>query len=70
MGFHIADAFSAISAMPRGSRSRLPPYEDWAKLLIETKRIWTQYVERLAPQRVTRVATRFINNLRLPFGAR
>ena len=46
--------------------SRLPPYEDWAKLLEETKRVWADYVERLKPVRVVRVATRFINNLRLP----
>lgn len=46
--------------------SRLAPYEEWGKLVAEAKRIWTIYVERLAPHRVTRVATRFINNLRLP----
>lgn len=46
--------------------SRLPPYEDWTRLLEETKRVWAVYVERLAPLRVVRVATRFINNLRLP----
>jgi uncharacterized protein (TIGR04255 family) len=46
--------------------SRLPPYEDWSRLLGETRRTWTRYVELLEPQRVTRVATRFINNLRLP----
>lgn len=32
----------------------------------ETKRIWSIYREKLRPLRVTRVATRFINNLRLP----
>lgn len=46
--------------------SRLPPYETWMQLLEETRRLWTIYVERLAPVRVTRVATRFINNLQLP----
>jgi uncharacterized protein (TIGR04255 family) len=46
--------------------SRLPPYENWETLLAETKRVWSVYRERLSPVRVTRVATRFINNLRLP----
>ena len=46
--------------------SRLPPYETWPTLIQETKRLWSIYNERLAPVRVTRVATRFINNLRLP----
>lgn len=46
--------------------SRLPPYETWMQLLEEAKRLWAIYVERLAPVRVTRIATRFINNLRLP----
>jgi uncharacterized protein (TIGR04255 family) len=46
--------------------SRLPPYEAWPLLVKETKRVWSVYRERVAPERVTRVATRFINNLRLP----
>ena len=46
--------------------SRLPPYEDWTKLLGEAKRLWTIYVNRLEPRRVHRIATRFINNLQLP----
>jgi uncharacterized protein (TIGR04255 family) len=46
--------------------SRLPPYETWGALIQETKRIWSIYVDRTAPVRVTRIATRFINNLQLP----
>jgi uncharacterized protein (TIGR04255 family) len=46
--------------------SRLAPYEEWARLVQETKRVWSIYRERTMPKRVTRVATRFINNLRLP----
>ncbi len=48
--------------------SRLPPYLDWQALVQETRRVWAVYCERLAPIHVTRVATRFINNLRLPLG--
>lgn len=46
--------------------SRLPPYEEWPNLIREAKRVWAVYTERLVPKRVTRVATRFINNLQLP----
>ena len=46
--------------------SRLPPYENWPMLLDEAKRIWTVYVAQLAPRRVIRLATRYINNLNLP----
>ena len=46
--------------------SRLPPYEKWENLVAEARRLWRVYVERLAPRRVVRIATRFINNLQLP----
>lgn len=46
--------------------SRLLPYDNWDRLVEETKRVWTVYTNVLAPTRVTRVATRFINNLQLP----
>ena len=46
--------------------SRLPPYEEWPSLILETKRLWTVYADRLLPKQVTRIATRFINNLQLP----
>ncbi len=46
--------------------SRLSPYETWESLLVETKRLWSVYRDRTTPIRVTRIATRYINNLRLP----
>ncbi len=46
--------------------SRLPPYEKWENLLEEAKRLWAIYADTLAPKRIVRVATRFINNLNLP----
>lgn len=46
--------------------SRLPPYESWDTLLREFKRLWAIYRERTQPTSIARVATRFINNLRLP----
>lgn len=49
--------------------SRLPPYENWGNLLAETQRLWSIYLDRLAPIGVTRIATRYINNLKLPLQA-
>jgi len=46
--------------------SRLLPYENWDNLRTEATRIWRVYADCLTPTRVTRIATRFINNLRLP----
>lgn len=55
-----------LSALTGFTLSRLPPYETWTNLVDEARRVWGIYVEHLAPRRVTRVATRFINNLHLP----
>jgi uncharacterized protein (TIGR04255 family) len=46
--------------------SRLTPYETWETLCEEAKRLWEIYLARLEPVGVFRIATRFINNLRLP----
>lgn len=47
--------------------SRLAPYETWGNLLSETQRLWRGYVECIGQGEITRIATRFINNLALPF---
>lgn len=62
----IDDKYVAQCRLTGFTLSRLLPYEAWPALVQETKRVWSIYRERLAPVRVTRVATRFINNLRLP----
>jgi uncharacterized protein (TIGR04255 family) len=46
--------------------SRLVPYTTWEHLRDEARRLWEFYVEALKPERVIRVACRYINNLRLP----
>lgn len=48
------------------SLSRLEPYEGWDGLIEEAKRVWPIYRDAVKPTAVTRVATRYINNLRLP----
>jgi uncharacterized protein (TIGR04255 family) len=60
------DMYVAQCGLGGFTLSRLPPYEDWPRLIAEAQRLWTFYCQRARPQRVTRVATRFINNLRLP----
>jgi uncharacterized protein (TIGR04255 family) len=64
---HSADELYVAQCRLSGfTLSRLPPYEEWENLAAEAKRLWTIYTDCLAPLRVTRVATRFINKLQLP----
>jgi uncharacterized protein (TIGR04255 family) len=49
--------------------SRLEPYETWGGLIAEARRLWGIYVGRLQPEAIVRVATRFINHLKLPMKA-
>lgn len=46
--------------------SRLEPYETWENLVAEARRLWTIYNGGLEPEAIIRVATRFINQLKLP----
>lgn len=49
--------------------SRLEPYDSWESLVGETRSIWTRYCQFVALESISRVATRFINNLKLPMKA-
>lgn len=57
-----------VAQVRRGgfSLSHLRPYESWATLYSETMRFWATYCEIVKPETVTRVATRFVNRLRMP----
>ena len=46
--------------------SRLAPYQSWGSMVRDAWPIWERYVSDLRPVGVGRVATRFINVLRLP----
>jgi uncharacterized protein (TIGR04255 family) len=46
--------------------SRLPPYESWEKLQIEAKNLWQIYQETLTVKKITRVASRYVNQFDLP----
>lgn len=47
--------------------SQLEPYTRWEDLKAEAQRLWRFYAEAAAPEVITRVATRYINILRIPF---
>jgi uncharacterized protein (TIGR04255 family) len=51
------------------SFSLLNPYTTWHHLESEAARLWQLYVELGTPLMVTRLATRYINHIRLPPGA-
>ncbi|MGA3844086.1 TIGR04255 family protein [Ralstonia nicotianae] len=46
--------------------SRLSPYADWLDLRKETHRLWESFRKFAGPLVVTRIAVRYINELRLP----
>jgi len=65
--YRSADGTEVVQSKPEGfAFSRLKPYQDWDRFSAEAVRMWNQYKEEFGPQRVIRVATRFINRLTLP----
>ena len=67
--FHSADRKQAVQARLDGfTFSRFAPYENWPALLRETRRLWEHFVTMTNPQRVGRVAVRYINQINLPMG--
>ena len=60
------DRYVALFGIEGFTLSRLEPYESWENLVGEARRLWEGYRECLGPLRITRIATRYINNLRLP----
>ncbi len=46
--------------------SRLAPYESWEPFQTEAMRLWLRYREQTQPQKVTRLAVRFINRIDIP----
>jgi len=65
--FHTADRSQAVQARQDGfTFSRFAPYETWDTLVAEAMRLWALFVQVTGPERVTRVAVRYINQLNLP----
>ncbi len=46
--------------------SRLAPYTNWEDIRSSANALWQQYLEVATPDRVTRIATRFINVIHIP----
>jgi uncharacterized protein (TIGR04255 family) len=46
--------------------SQLKPYGTWEALRDEAKELWARYVEIARPERVNRIALRYINRIDLP----
>lgn len=46
--------------------NQLPPYDDWESLTNKAKKCWEIYSEISRPIKITRLATRFINHIKLP----
>jgi uncharacterized protein (TIGR04255 family) len=64
---HSADEkYVALVSTEGFSLSRLEPYESWGQLVSEATKLWDAYRARLGPLAITRAATRYINDLRLP----
>ena len=46
--------------------SRLEPYDTWEEMKAEAVRLWEVYAASVSPNPITRVATRYVNVLKLP----
>jgi uncharacterized protein (TIGR04255 family) len=69
VGYRISseDEKRVIQATSNGfTFSWLKPYETWEALHDEAQRLWTIYEELVQPELITRVATRYINQIDLP----
>ena len=68
--YHSGDRRQAVQARLDGfTFSRFTPYQDWAHLVKETKRLWGIFIEVLRPTVVVRVAVRYVNQINLPLKA-
>jgi uncharacterized protein (TIGR04255 family) len=46
--------------------SRLKPYTSWESIFPEAFRLWKLYANKMVPEFITRIAVRYINELRIP----
>lgn len=49
--------------------SHMPPYTQWAVFRDEAKPLWSLFLDICKPEKISRIAVRYINRLRLPPGA-
>lgn len=50
--------------------NRLKPYTKWEDVIDVAKNLWSIYVKYAKPLKVTRIGTRYINQIKLPFPVR
>ena len=68
--FRSSDRRQVVQARMNGfSFHRLPPYTDWAEFSKTAQSLWLQYVAVAKPQKIVRIALRYINRLELPIPA-
>jgi len=66
-GFISQDGNQVVQARMNGfTFSRLNRYKTWEHLWDESKKLWTLYRDTCKPEKITRVACRFINAITLP----
>jgi len=64
--FHSADEKFVAQFQNEGfTLSRLAPYTEWEHIKSEAERLWPLYADVLRPERIRRIACRYINNLSL-----
>ncbi len=65
--FHSEDKSQVVQFRTNGfTFSRLKPYTDWEQLFPEAMELWSRYVELANPDRVVRLATRYVNDMTFP----
>jgi uncharacterized protein (TIGR04255 family) len=65
--FHTSDNTQICQFRKDGfSFSRLRPYGNWTELRNEARRLWEIYRAALLPEKITRVAVRYINQIDIP----
>lgn len=68
-GFHFIskDGAKRIQSKINGyTFNRLAPYKSWEEMIASAKLGWDVYIDKLQPQMVTRIATRYINVIKIP----
>jgi len=46
--------------------NKLKPYENWERFFSEAQGLWANYLEIAKPEKVTRIALRYINRIEIP----
>ena len=56
-----------VTACPdRFAFSQLPPYDSWEVFCARARQLWDIYRTETKPDKITRIATRFVNRIEIP----